>query len=218
MNWFKRATGWGWTNLGNISLLGGWILSFALPAWAVHAVKLFSIYAPASWVAAGFGGMILAALSWLFASMARRRWVRSAYDARMLAQGGAVDPMHKTFERKRIFLNEFALPSHVIIEGKTFIDCEIVGPANILLEYGNSIDDPKAPICDAVILATGRQFFNGYLFRNCSFRSCSLQRITLFITEAEYPNRVHLNWLNWITYAPPDRPDPVLNFDPQVES
>jgi hypothetical protein len=138
-NWLKRTFGWVWTNLGNITQVVVWVGGFAVTAWAARAANLFEAYAPFSYVAAGLVGSLVVAIGYWFVAIARAKWVRTKYDNVMMQRGGLVDPLGKTFERKRIYLNEFAMPSHPLIEGKTFIDCEIIGPANILFQSGNSI-------------------------------------------------------------------------------
>jgi hypothetical protein len=218
MRWLEKVSGWLWANLGNFALLASWIASFALPAWAVKATNLFNHYGPVAWVVAGFVGMAIGAITFRLAASARARWIRASYDARMLPHGALVDPMAKTFEGKRIYLNEFALPSHPIIEGKTFIDCEIIGPANVYLQVGNSVSEPRLPFCDAVLLDGARHFVNGYFLRNCTLRGCSFQRVTWFIAPNEYEMAKHVDWLNWITSHPgqgelPLKP-PDLNSPP----
>lgn len=92
------------------------VASFVLPAWAVTAAYIFEEYAPFSWVAAGFLGLATSALIFALAGWGRGKWVRARYDAKMLPKSGPIDPMAKTFERQRIYINEFALPSNPIIE------------------------------------------------------------------------------------------------------
>jgi len=53
-------------------------------------------------------------------------------------KGALINPLDVSFERKRILLNEFVLPSHTIIENKTFIDCDLIGPANIYFHSSNN--------------------------------------------------------------------------------
>ncbi len=211
----NRFAGWAWNSLGNITLLVGWIGSFVLTTWAASLAKFLVRFAPLSYIGAGLIGSLILAFGYYVVSHARARWVRTKYDNVMMQRGGLVDPMMKIFERKRIYLSEFALPSHPVIEGKTFIDCEIIGPANILFEFGNNVNDQKIPRCDAVVIAANRSFYNGFQFRNCTLRGCSLQRITLFITEDEFPKVQSVDWLNWITYAPPSD-EPYLDLSTPV--
>jgi hypothetical protein len=203
---FQRFTNqleWRWTIVQAIWGFPAAVASFALPAWAVKMARVFEQYEPLSWVVAGFSGLGIAVAFFASAAWARGKWVRANYDARMLAQGGAVDPLEKTFERKRVYLNEFCLPSHPIIEDKTFINCEIIGPANIILVSGNSINNGRYPICDAVYLAKDIiPNGNYYAFSNCIFRGCNFYRVTFFVPHGELNLFRNYVLVKWITTSP----------------
>ncbi|MEP5092166.1 MAG: hypothetical protein ABJR23_22310, partial [Paracoccaceae bacterium] len=154
--------------------------SFALPAWATKATGVFSQYAPLSWVVAGFAGILCYAIAVFIYGTGQQRSVRSRYDSKFMQETGGVDPLARVFEGKRIYLHDFVLPSQPQVIGKTFVDCEIVGPANMYFELDNSVDDVQPGLVDAVALSGERQFFNGVLFRNCKFRGCTFHRVTLF--------------------------------------
>lgn len=204
MDWIKRSGSWVWTNLGNLTWFAGLLASFALPAWAVRVTGIMAEWAPASWVAAGFAGMAIAVPLFALFAWAKGRLVRARYDARLLAQGGEIDPLAKTFERKRIFLNEFVLPSLPYVEGKTFIDCEIVGPANLILRSGNSVTAQKLPYCDGYVLSDFNLPNNGYVFDNCVFRGCSFNRVSLMLTLPEYALSRGTDWIIWRGFRPTD--------------
>lgn len=193
---------WQWSLLTFIKG-SGIVGSFALPAWAASASHLFHQYAPFSWVAAGFGGMLIVALSYAVYARAYARFIRAKYDAKMFAGGTFADPMAKTYENRRIFLNEFCLPSFPLIENKTFINCEIIGPSNIVLEYGNNVQEVRYPISDAVLMKPNHQLFNAIIVRNCVFRQCSFQRITFLVPHSEYEMAKHWAGFNWITENSP---------------
>lgn len=199
---FRRLTDWLWDHFERVALLVGWAVTGGLFAWAAKAAKILEPYSPFSWVLAGFAGMFLVAVTYRIGVAAYRQQVRTRYDAKLLAQGGAIDPLAKTFEAKRIFLNEFILPSHPLVDGKTFIDCQIIGPANVILVEGNSVNEQRLPYCDAVLMHEDRRPVNGLAFTNCTFRQCSFQRVTLLIPNSEYPSARNVNWLNWITPHP----------------
>lgn len=176
--------------------------SFALPAWATEAAGVFSDYAPLSWVAAGFVGLLVYAVAVFVYGTGQQRSVRARYDAKFMKETGGVDPMAKVFENNRIFLNDFILPSSPTVDGKTFVDCDIVGPANMFLEADNAINNIKPGAVDAVSLDGKTPFHNGFIFRNCTFRGCTFHRVTLFFTPHEALQNAHLEWLNWITEMP----------------
>lgn len=133
--------------------------SFALPAWATKATGVFSEYAPLSWAVAGFAGLLVYAMAVFIYGTGQQRSVRSRYDARFMQETGGVDPLARVFEGKRIYLNDLVLPSQPQVIGKTFVDCKIVGPANMYFEFDNSVDDVQPGSVDAVALSGERQFF-----------------------------------------------------------
>jgi hypothetical protein len=179
---------------------GGLLVSFVIPAWAVSSVQAFNNYAPASWVAAGFVGMLMFSAAYALVGIGRSRWVRARYDRNMLSKGPYADPMAKTYEDMRIYLNDFCLPSHTLIENKTFVNCQLIGPANIILQYGNNIKDAAYPISDAVLLKEDANLFNAIYVRNCVFIRCSFQRVTFLVPPHEYTFAKDWHGFNWITH------------------
>lgn len=211
-DWIDRTLSrleWRWSLLSHVAWL---VSSFALPAWALQAADLFSEYAPFSWVAAGFAGLLLGGLVLSLFAWSYGKWVRSKYDRSLYERTGFVDPMAATFENKRIFLADFCLPSDPHIEGRTFINCEIVGPTNLYLRKGNNITEQKLPIVDAVVLNVDKRFFNGVIVDNCTFRRCAFKRTTIMMLPAEYEAYSRLEWLNWI--STPDEPELQLAGGP----
>jgi hypothetical protein len=140
---------WSLWNLFQGSVL---VASFALPAWAVRAARVFADYAPLSWVLAGFVGVVVWAVVRLFWQLATRLKIRSQWDARSLDRGSFINPLDLTSERKRILLNDFVLPSWTWIDGKTFIDCDLIGPANFYFDVTNIAHPIRPPKLDAVWL------------------------------------------------------------------
>jgi hypothetical protein len=173
--------------------------SFGLPAWAVKSAQIFSQYSPLSWVVAGFCGLILWVIVRLIWQFGSRIAVRAKYDAKFLDRGDRINPLDLTFERKRILINDFVLPSHPLIDGKTFIDCDLIGPATIYFNYNNQANPLRPPRIDAVWLDPKATFSNGFSFNNCIFRNCSFQRITLFASVENYEawkDNVNVNWIS----------------------
>jgi hypothetical protein len=180
----------------------GLVGSFSLPAWATWAAGIFSQYAPLSWVVAGFLGVGLGVLFRLIWHWAGQMKVRAKYDALQLEKGSLITPLDLTFERKRILVNDFVLPSHPFIDGKTFIDCDIVGPACIYFSSNNQANPIRPPKVDAVWLEPGAKFNNGFIFTNCIFRNCSFQRITIFASVENFHAWKDLDSVNWISIPP----------------
>jgi hypothetical protein len=189
-----------WSSLKALGLVS----SFALPAWAAKTANVFVQYSPLSWVVSGFCGLLLTALTYAIYGWARTKIARGQYDSLMATKGAWVDPLAKSYEDKRIYLNDLCLPSFPLLENKTFINCEIIGPANVVPEYGNNIQEPRFPICDAVWLKDGHNLFNATIFRNCTFRNCSFQRITFLVPFTEREGMGNWGFLNIINDKPTD--------------
>lgn len=202
--WLSRLLSgieWKWSlwNLVYGVLFAG---SFALPAWAVSSAKILQNYAPFSWVIAGFAGVFSIALSLLLVSVARRQWHRTSFDQVFRKSHPAINPLDETFSNTRIFLNDFVLPSDTQIKNKTFIDCEIVGPANIYLHANNYLKEThNSTLIDAVRLEPNPVIYNAFSFENCVFRRCSFHKITLFVQDYEFENFRGWEILNWISHG-----------------
>lgn len=201
----SRLLSWIESNWSLWSLIkgSGLVASFGATAWAVKAANLFSQYAPFSWVLSGFLGLFLTVcMNWIWQYSYKIK-INAQYDEKFLSTGLKINPLNQTFENQRIFLNDFTIPSHPIVEGKTFINCEIIGPANMYWCIGNSADNIRSPnSIDAISLDPDKYFYNGITFNNCIFRGCSFQRITLFVHQNEYTHFKDNNILNWISLTP----------------
>lgn len=190
VNWWQAAVGAGVLTVGGLT------------AWAAWATDMLAAYAPFSWVAAGLLGSILAALAFWLVQVAVRLRLKTRFDARNLMGPSPINPLEKTFVNRRIYVNDFVLPSNTIIANKTFIDCEIVGPANLYWWRANSAPTLLGPQMDAVYLDPDKQFQNGIGLDNCIFRGCSFQRITLFVGANDYPIVKDNPFLRWISETP----------------
>ncbi|TMJ01342.1 MAG: hypothetical protein E6G97_15750 [Alphaproteobacteria bacterium] len=198
----SRAIDWFEPKLSLVIHAGALMASFTLPAWAVKSAQVFAQYGAVSWVVAGFAGVLIAVVVRLLWNWATRIGVRAKYDKRFIEHGGDFNPLDLIFEKRRIYLNDFALPSHPYIEGKTFVDCDIIGPANVYWAFGNQANPLRPPVMDAVCLDPGASFTNGFIFQNCIFRNCSFQRITVFAGTEFYPEWKNNKSLNIISVIP----------------
>lgn len=203
---------WRWS-LSNLIFATYLTSAAALPAWAVSAMDMFQQYAPLSWVLAGFGGLTVAVFAFAIFSLAYGSWVKSRYNRSLYEKSGFVDPMAKTFEDRRIFLSEFCLPSDQYIQGKTFINCEIIGPAILFFRNGNQAYEQRLPICDAIVIR-GSHYHNAITLDNCTFRGCSFKRVTLAVTESQVPDVRSVDWLHWISEYPEQAEFPGLDGAP----
>jgi hypothetical protein len=113
-------------------LLGGSIMT-ALAGWATYATELFRAYAPFSWVCAAFLGVLIWVLSYAIWAWARLWTINGAIKQDFYKSSDRINPMDITFTQRRINIYDLVSPIDQSIKGKTFIDCEFIGPANIFI-------------------------------------------------------------------------------------
>lgn len=200
-----KVVNWFWQSLGSITLVIGYLLSFGVPAWALQASSLFGRYQPVSSVAAGLAGTLLFAIIARLLAATREGLVAASVRDRFYRDGDRVNPLDRLFERKRLSIADLAPPMGGPIRDKTFDNCELIGPANIILAatgggvlHGNSFSK-----CDAVATADGAQPETATGFLNCRFVNCHFFNVTLFIHEGVYSTaNASIGGLNWITPEP----------------
>lgn len=142
--------------------------------------------------------LALAMLAWEFANSLR---IKNKFNASAQERGSAVNPMDVAFTDKRILLNDFVLPSFPVIQGKTFVNCDIVGPAVIYFSITTSAQPIRQPRIDAVWVPSNARptnLANVFYFDQCSFRNCSFQRVIMLVdvTRQDWKDNPHLNWIS----------------------
>lgn len=186
-------------NFGALPVIGG-ALSGGL-AWATQAM---SAWAPFSWFAAA----IIGALVFYFIG-AVRAWhgerQEGAKRIAMLADPkGHINPLQDHFENVRIYLADLKPPLGYVIEGKTFRRCEIIGPANLILEashpsaggmVGCSFYSSDGFVMDEIFIA-----HNVTVLRDCNLKDCKVYNVSLLMQLSAYgkfrENLAGLRWLN----------------------
>jgi hypothetical protein len=207
---------WGQWIFDRITNNWPWLLPLIGASIMYRLAQLSEALKPYGYVAwatiALLAALVIVIARWLIIWGTRVR-INNRYDERMLSGGADFNPLDKTFVSKRIFVNDFALPSHPHIEGKVFIDCDIIGPANLYWFQNNNAQPIRAPVVDVVILEPGKLFNSGFIMRDCIFTNCSFQRITVFAGAHYYEVWKDNPNVNFIS-CPPRQPElPHINIE-----
>lgn len=188
-------------------------LTGALVGWATWLAGLFQQYAPASWVIAGVLGALVGALIMLVAALARERMQLVKFRNGVFS-AHQINPLDVMFNSRRIRLVDLAPPLGPYIIGKTFIDCEIIGPANIMFT-GCHFQQSGGEVVDGIVIKAPLQPSNGFAFKNCTFTRCKFYLMTFMVVESDYPFFLaNHTGLNWITERP-DQPQLPIALDAQ---
>lgn len=191
---------------------------FALPAWAASASDWMNAWGPISWVAAGFAGLaVTIGLMWAVAAWRRFRITSNILEV-TTRQGHAVNPLDDMFYRKRMYIAALTNPVRGEIRDKTFIECDLVGPANLIVFPDCTFHANGGELVDGLLFtrSTARAGFN---IHNCTFRNCRFYNVTFLVPAVQYElfQRHGWNGLNWLTYHPYDPQGVEIEAEPNKE-
>ena len=182
---------------------GGLMASTALAVWAVWATDALALYAPFSYVAALILTPVLLAAGYLMYAKAaeRRQFVRFREIAFEVSH---INPMEDVFRKQRIRVIDLAAPIGGQIKGKTFNDCDLIGPVNVMFSNNCTFHGNSGNGVDGLIVREEKFPTNGFGFDACAFRNCRFYLMTFMVPETQYPYSAFQHWsgINWITDLP----------------
>jgi hypothetical protein len=169
----------------------------SISGWAAWATSALSAYSPLSWLGSGLLGVLVsAAVYWLWTS-ANLRSEQSKNAEEMRERAKWVNPLENSFTKQRIDIDVFKRPAPESTTGKTFIDCEIYGPANVLLNGYTGLQGVHLGFCDFVKVKTNHPIYNGISLNDTTFRNCKIYYVTFYIPDY-LVNSIPAG-ANWIT-------------------
>jgi len=167
---------------GGIVVSGG-----AIAAWAAWATEVFQTYSPFSWVISGMvGGLVVALALWAAAYASDRRVIRDIR-ARHQNKSNSANPLETSFRKERINIQDLLPPYDNKITGKTFIECELIGPANVFILQSQGgktfITNCKLQLSVAAVVKDNSQFSSSVIFVDCSITQCTFVNVVLMVHE-----------------------------------
>jgi len=180
------------SNVANVATLWPLIIPAGvvgvLLAWASHGVSSISSYGIFGWLVVALLGTLVAALCLYLIAKAAAHRVHAAATRKWAAASETVNPMARDFAGQRIEIADIPHPATRTVGRRRFTDCEIIGPANILL-VGNGIITSCAFVqCDVVILNQDINvpIHNVVILEECAFLNCEFIRCTFFLVQQVY--------------------------------
>ncbi len=125
-----------------------------ITGWAASATDWLNCWGPIAWVAAGLLAAFLTTFSilsgmYIYAYFGLKRAERDFYISRNTPSDTGINPLDDTFTKKRIYPSQIRHPVTNLIEKKTFVDCDLLGPGTVLL-MGARFDQTKFGPCTFV--------------------------------------------------------------------
>lgn len=189
------------SHLSLISQIARWAVVAGggiVTAWAAFISELWVDYAPFSYVVAFFIGAFLAVAIFAAYSLLKYFLAKSNYVSQLKEPKSTINPIDNFFTKKRIHVADLASPiSTEFIVGKTFADCELIGPAVIGFFNNCTVASNTFTACDFVKLKQGASIHNLLGFENCTLTKCKIYKSTIYVPENlvnQFPGNI-----NWIT-------------------
>lgn len=158
-------------------------------------------YGAFGWWTAGLLGFLLASLVLVAASVAREKFAMAQAMKKWARDVDQVNPLSQTFDSRRIKLSDIAHPLRRRISNKRFQNCDLLGPANIVLA-GGSVTEAGFLSCDFVIVREDTRVYNTIVLETCSITGGTISQCTIFMSQQDY-DRIKQPGMNLITYEAP---------------
>jgi hypothetical protein len=175
--------------------------SSVLAGWAGSATKALEQYSPSSWVfraIVGALGFLGGAALWSFT---RVNLQRLEYARNLSMRTAAFNPLDDNFTKKRIQVEALRSQFNEPVVGKTFVDCELVGPAVICLIGPIAIHGVGIGNCEFVRIRNGARILNAIPFINLTVTRGKLTGLTIFVPEGSVENvNAGVSGIQWITH------------------
>lgn len=197
MDKIKSFGRWCWGNFDKVALAAGWLMSITLPPWLLSYSKNAT---PIGYFAATGITILVLIVIWAMASRAMLWQIQTKRAARLEGDSSAFDPMARVYHDKRLYLRDLAPLGRRQVVGKTFVNCEIIGPgtATLGMRSSDSVAEPVLKNCntfdvDVVEITEAHNSQLAVSFYDCDFDGCRFYHMTLLFTGRKNDR------LNWIT-------------------
>ena len=169
-------------------LNGSGVLTAAgVTGWLSSAVEWISAYGAFGWWCAALAGALAAALVLLAVAWGRYAWIRGRTLHKWKNIVDNFNPMEDEFNKQRIRLADIANPFTMRISGKRFVNCDLIGPANIIIMSHNNLFHIGFIDCDIIVGRHGAIFKNAIGLENCTLVGGRIYGATIIIPN----NLVH---------------------------
>jgi hypothetical protein len=183
---------WLWRIVGWVIQHWGWLAPFVggiAVAAATPFNKYLQVFAPVSYVVAFILGAMLAGIAALIVTVVLHIYAKSKYWNHVTAKvPEGIDPMQQLFTEERVDPRAISNPVNLIVRGKDFHRCEIIGARLTYLFYNcKFVTQPQFVSCNYISnpgpFPSGQN--NIFVFENCNFTDCKFYFMTVLFSEPQ---------------------------------
>ena len=182
--------------------LGQWVYERIVNNWSLltalflggggmsYLASISEIITPFGPVGIGGIGLISALLAWVglawarsLRAKARERLANAGAVEKWKEQTDAVNPLDTEFHRMRIKIADLAHPVSKRVSNKRFIDCQLMGPSNLIIIGKTSISNMDFTNCDLVVVNNKKAtpINNALLIEECQIIGGEIISCTIYI-------------------------------------
>lgn len=165
----------------------GIVTAGAISGWLASATAWVDSYGTVGWWFAALSGALLTALTLSVFAWLRYTWFRADAMRKWKQAVDGVNPLAPEFQRQRVKLLDLSHPLFPVIENKRFIDCELLGPANIILMGKINLTNVAFLGCDLVVVKLGAVLANVIRLDNVQIFGGTISGCTIFVVPAQLP-------------------------------
>jgi hypothetical protein len=175
-----------------------------LAAYLSRGVAAINAYGPFGWLMAGLVAFLLSAVAIyaaalafdrFSAALARRKWARDV---------DSVNPLDVEFNRKRLKLEDLVHPASGRIVRKRFVECQLLGPANIIMMGQGFMNGTGFVNCDIVIHRDPVFIYNAIVLQDVEVIGGEIIKCTVYITQEMFDSTFGpMEGVNVVSYHRP---------------
>ncbi len=172
-------------------------------AYFSTGVTWIAALGPFGWMATGIISFFIASATVALFARARLWLVDVRLRSKLSLDSSPFDPMARVYENKRLFLRDIAPSGRLVVSGKNFIGCEIIGPGDIAVILRSSEYKPFPKFAgnffynmNCIQIAEDSKPQNAISFVDCDFDGCHFYSLNML-----FYHRMEGSGWNWITPA-----------------
>lgn len=155
----------------------------AVSGYLSRSVAFISQFGAFGWWTVGILTFVLVSAAFLCIALAWERLATMRALKNWQVNTQSVNPLRNAFDGERISIAHLAHPITHRIERKSFNNCELVGPANVVFDGNGVVSGITFMDCDFVVIRENIHIKNILVFNGCSLLGGTIWNCTVFLTQ-----------------------------------
>ena len=162
-----------------LSLVFGSSVTGVVAGWISSYSEWVSRFGAVGWILTGLVAAIAFGIMSMCVGFARYIWIKGSVVRKWQEAVDYINPLDDEFSRKRIKISDLADPISNQIRDKTFINCDLIGPANILIVNSN-VTGVHFVNCEGIPIKSDVEILTAIVLMNCTISGGRIANATIF--------------------------------------